>query len=508
MKKNSLLKSTLFVSGIVILCKVLGFIREAIIASYYGANGATDAFFFSQNMPSMLFPAICSSFSTAFISIYVTQCIKYDKKYSDRFASKALVAALAMSICLSIFAILFAPYIVCVFAPGFEEKTLSLAIHLTRLTMGSFALTMIQYMLSAILNSKKLFYGSQVSGLLGNIFIIIITLILGKNQSIDILTLTVIGGSIIQVIMLVYCCKRAEISLTIFCNPFNEEVKKVFILAIPILVGNSIVQINNIVDKGLASTLVEGSISALSYSGSLNNMVISIFVTSLSTVLYPTITEDISRGDKGKYSKNLINSLLVLSMILVPISFITIIYANDIVSFVFGRGKFNKMAIDLTSTALSYYAVMYVFYAIREVLIRGFYAIKDTKTPMVNGIIGVFINIIFSLIFVRYMGIAGIALGTSISSIVSAILMIYSVKKTKIIEIPKYLFLKSYLKFFSAGIVMAIFMILFFQLVTITNIFIKLVCITISGLIVYIYTLNILRCEQISYLYKQLKRIK
>lgn len=503
-ERHGLLKVTFIVSIIAIMCKLLGFVREAIIASYYGANSATDAFFFSQSMPGMLFPAVCNSFSTAFISIYVTKYVQDDVNDSDMFASKSLITAIGISIFLSILAVIFAPHIVPIFAPGFMGNTLSSAIHLTRLTMSSFVLSMIQYMLSAILNSRKLFYFSQISGLMSNVFIIIVTIILGRNQSIDMLTITVIGGNIIRVILLIYYCKKSEVMLTLIANPFDIEVKRVIMLALPILLGNSIVQVNNIVDKALASNLTEGAISALSYSGALNNMVISIFITSLSTVLYPTLTEYISIGNIELYSKSLINSILTLTMILLPISIITIIFSQEIVSLVFKRGNFNEIATSLTSTALTYYAIMYVFYAIREVIIRGFYAIKDTKTPMINGVLGVLINIIFSLLFVEYIGIAGIALGTSISSIVTAILLILSARR-KLINIKLYVIFSPLIKFIIASAIMIISMTTFTNLVYITNMCIRLSLVTIIGFISYLGTLILLKYDQLLLLLKRCK---
>ncbi|WML58627.1 murein biosynthesis integral membrane protein MurJ [Neobacillus sp. PS2-9] len=503
-KSQSILKATVLVSIIVIASKILGFIREAIIASYYGANSETDAFFVAQSMPAMVFPAVCSSFSTAFISLYINKTINNSKRESDQFASKAMVASLGISISLSILAVIIAPDIVPLLVPGFNNDTLSLAIFLTRLVMAAFFLTMVQYMLSAILNSRKLFYASQVSGLLSNILIILITIGLGRNQGIELLTITFLIGNLIQVLVLMYWTKKNQFSLTLKINPFDKDVKNIFVLALPILLGNSIIQLNNIVDKALASKLSEGAVSALSYSGSINSMIISIFITSLSTVLYPTLAEDFSKGKVESFSKSLVNSLLVLTMILLPLSLIVMRNSSNIVTVVFGRGSFNAAAISLTSSALTYYSLSYVFYAIREVIIRGFYAIQDTKTPMLNGALGVFLNIIFSLMFVKYLGISGIALGTTISAIVSAILMLVSLKK-KIPSIRTTSLLPSLLKFIFASMGMLLAMTIFSKYFIISNTFVSLVLVSIFGLLTYIIILILLKCEQITFFIKKLK---
>ena len=151
LKKNNIITATIIVSIIAILGKFLGYAREAIIAAYYGANALTDAFFFAQGMPAMIFPAVCSSLSTAFISLYVSKTYQEGKTEGDRFASRALLASLTIAILLSCVALFILPIIVPIFAPGFKGTTLSLAINLSRIVMGSFALIMAHYMLTAVL---------------------------------------------------------------------------------------------------------------------------------------------------------------------------------------------------------------------------------------------------------------------------------------------------------------------------------------------------------------------
>lgn len=368
--KHSIFKASIIVTVIIILGKLFGFARDAVIAAYYGANWQTDAFFFAQSMPAMIFPAVCNSLATAFISLYVSHSIEKGEQSGERFASRMLISTIGIAGILSVLAIVFTPWIVPIFAPGFSVVQTSLAIHLTRLTMGAFVLTMTYYMLSAILNSKKLFYGSQIAALGYNLTVIIIAISLGKDQSIDALTLTVIFGHLIQVLMLIGFAWK-HFNFTLRLNPFYIDTKLLIKLALPILFGNSIVQINNIVDKVLASLLGAGTVSALYYSNSLNRFVTGVFITTLSTVIYPSLTASFANKDIKKFNSELLNSLSLLPIVILPISIITTIYATDIVSIVYQRGNFDVSATRLTAAALTFYAGMYVFSSIQEVLILG-----------------------------------------------------------------------------------------------------------------------------------------
>lgn len=426
MSNRVIIKATIIVAAIAFFSKVIGFFREVLIASFYGANSQMDAYFLAHSMPSMIFPAVCNSFSTAFLSMYVKKNSIDGEKSSGKFAFNSLVFSLFLALILSILGWLSMPYIVVLFAPGFDESTKKLAIKLSRLIISSFIFTMSQYMFTAILNSKKIFYAAQISGIIYNCFIIIVTVLLGKNQSVEILTLTVVFGLILQnVILLFFIIKKGNLMRDNFV--INKDIKGILDLAIPILLGNSIVQINNIVDKMIASNIAEGAISAISYSNSINSIVISIIITSLSTVLYPSLVEAFAKDEK-QFNNIVHRNLRLLILVIIPISIITSIYAKDIVIVLYGRGNFSEDAVLLTTDALFFYSFGYIFMAVREIIIRAFYAMGDSKTPMVNGTIAVFLNIIFSIIFSKYLGVGGIALASSFANLLSSIILFYRLK--------------------------------------------------------------------------------
>lgn len=501
---HSIFKASIIVTVIILLGKIFGFARDAVIAAYYGATWQTDAFFFAQSMPAMIFPAVCNSLSTAFISLYVSHSIEKGEKSGERFASRMLISTILIAGILSVFAIIFAPWIVPIFAPGFSVIQTQLAIHLTRLTMGAFVLTMAHYMLSAILNSKKMFYGSQLAALGYNLTVIIITIMLGQNQGVDALTLTVILGHFIQVLMLIALAWK-NFNFELRVNPFHSDTKLLIKLALPILFGNSIVQINNIVDKLLASLLESGAVSALSYSNSLNRFVTGVFITTLSTVIYPSLTESFANKDIKKFNGDLLNSLSLLPIVILPISIITTIYATDIVSIVYERGSFNENATKLTAAALMFYAGMYVFSSIQEVIIRAFYALKDTKTPMINGAIAVIANSIISVILVRFIGIGGIALGTTLSTALASVILWFSLKK-KLPDLKMQSLFPTIGKVLFSASIMIIVLLVSQQYLTSLSTIIKFISVTFIGFTIYFAMLMLLKCREMMIIRNLIKR--
>lgn len=425
---GTLLKATIGVSVLTIASKIFGFVREALIAAYYGSNSATDAYFLAQNMPKMLFPAICNSLAAAFLSIFVSKSVQQGDAEGDKFASKALTVSAIIAIVLSIFGIVFAGIIVPFFAPGFDAETAALATKLTQIVMVSFIMLMGQCMFAAILNARKLFVRVQIGSMLFNVIVIAGIFVFGNEKDVAMLTwATVIGHTFQNILLYFFARKRFNFSLP--RNLFDSDIKRMIKLALPILLGNSVYQINNIVDKNLASSLGEGAVSALSYSGTLNLLVVAVFITSLTTVLYPTLTRNAAEGNTDEYSSNLLNSISMIGIVIIPISIITFMFSDDIVRIVYERGEFNPEATFLTSQALKYYALGFVFTGVREMMIKGFYARENSKTPMINGIIAVGVNIVSSIILSKYMGIAGIALGTAISGLLAAALLLISMRR-------------------------------------------------------------------------------
>lgn len=502
--EGKIIKAAMLVSIMTIISKPLGFIREAIIAAYYGANAQTDAFFLAQNMPALLFPAVCMSLSTAFLTMYVSKSIKYGEQEGNEFANSAILFNIAISGILSLFAFIFSPIIVKLFAPGFDKETLLLATKLTRIVMSAFMLLMLKYMLSSVLNSKEFYIGDQIAGILYNATIIGITILVGNRFGVYGLTWTFIFGYIVQDIVLIYLTRkrfRFKLPEKIITN----DTKQMFKIAFPILIGNSVVQLNGIVDKVLASKLESGTVSALSYSNTLNSFVISIIITSLSTVLYPTMTDYIARDDKERLIESITKSIIMLVLILAPISIITAIYSGDVVKIAYGRGSFGEEAVVLTSSALMFYGLSYMFIGIKEVTTKVFYAYKDTKTPMINSIISVGLNIIFSIILSRYMGVAGIALGTTLSTVIATLIFLFSIKR-KIPELSFDDFRNTFYKIIIASCITTISIIFFKFISRDFSSLVRFLLVTVIGFMIYLCTLYILKCNELHTIIRFIKQ--
>ena len=500
---NKLFKISAIVSVIVIIGKFFGFARDAIIASFYGATWQTDAFFLAQSLPSVIFPAVCNSISTAFLSIYVSKIVM-DETLADKYASKILCLTGVISAFLSTLAIFFLPILIPLLAPGFTSEQTQLSIYLSRIVLATFILTMAQYMFSSILSSKKLFYGAQIAGLFYNLTVIILVFLLGKNQSMSTLTWSVVCGHVIQVTVLVLISKN-HFNFSWPSRIFDKDCLLLFNLMFPILIGNSIVQINNIVDRILASFVAGGAVSALSYSNTLNRFVTSIIITILSTVLYPYFAESYTKNNLTDFSKRLKQSCVLLAMLMLPVSIITVIFSPDIVRVVYMRGKFGYDAFLMTSALLACYGGMYIFSSIQEIIARAFYAMKDAKTPLKIAAIAILANSILSIILTHFIGIGGIALGTTLSVLMAAYLLLRKIGE----YLPMLNFKDSFAsikKIVFAGLIIGFIGYACSIYLTHLGVLLRLVFSNILIFSCYFGLLYLLKCEEVVFFCKAIQR--
>ena len=223
----------------------------------------------------------------------------------------------------------------------------------------------------------------------------------------------------------------------------------------PVLIGVAVNQINTMVDRTLASTLVEGSISALNYANKLNGFVMALFITSVGAVIYPMLSKLSSEDNKEKFISSVVQSINSVILLVIPISIGAIVLATPIVKLLFQRGEFDARATSMTAIALIMYSIGMVAFGLRDIIGKVFYALKDTKTPMINGAIAMIMNIVLNIILVKYLQLAGLALATSISAIVCIFLLFGSLKK-KIGYFGQDKIIKTTIKSIVAAVVMGI----------------------------------------------------
>lgn len=413
-----------------LLSKVLGFGRELALAGAYGASSYSDAFLVSLNIPTVIFSVIGTSLGTAFIPLYWEVHKNKGDKGALEFTNNVLNVVVSICLIFSILGIIFAKQIVTIFAFGFETETFKLAVFYTRIMLLGLCCLGMNYMMSAYLQVKENFVVPGLMAIPYNI-ILISTIIISSKFNPNLLAVGALIGLSSQVLFQLPFAIKQKYKYKFTYNLKDEYLKKMLWLVVPVLAGVAVNQVNAIVDKSLASTLAEGSISALNYGNRLVQFVLGMFIVSISTVIYPLLAKLSNEKNTQQFNKTITTSINTVILLVLPVSTGAITLATPIVKLLFERGAFDSNATQMTVAALICYSIGIIGFGLRDILGKVFYSLQDTKTPMKNGAFCMLLNIAMNITFIKVFnfGHAGLALATSISSIICIILLLFSLYK-------------------------------------------------------------------------------
>ena len=490
-------KAALLLMGLTIISKILGFIRELVLAYYYGTSDITDAYLIALTIPGVIFAFVGIGISTTFIPIYSSIKEEKSKIKSTKYVNSVINFLLIICTIIVILVFLFPEAIVKVFASGFEGETLNLAVFYTKIFIFGIYSSALLHVFIGYLHAHNNF---KIPGLLGIPFnlIVIISIILSAKFSHIILIFGSLLAKFIEVAILLPFLKKNNYKFKFLIDVKDENFRKMFYLGLPVIIGVSVNQINVLVDRTIASQISTGAISSLHYANILNTFVHGIFIMSIVTVLYPLISRKAADKDINGLKDSVKNSINAVNILVVPITVGYLILAEPIVRVAFGRGAFDEQSIINTSGALFYYAIGMIAVGMREILARVFYSLQDTKTPMINASIALFLNIILNILLSRVMGINGIALATSVSAIVGAILLFFSLRR-KIGSLHLKILLKNFLKIIFASLVMGFLVFIFYNYFSSSsNQVIVLLVTVVIGSATYFLLIFLLKIESIS----------
>ena len=451
---SKLARATFGLMVATIIAKILGFGRELVLAAGYGTSIYSDAYVTAMNIPQVIFAIIGSTLATVLIPMYMEVHSEEGEKASLKFINNVFNLVILACIILSVLGFVFTKQIVNVFAVGYEGEALQVAINFTRITILGIVFTGLSYVMTSYLQIKNDFIMPGLSSVPKNIIIIVATLLSIKHGPYLMIWGTLIGMASEFVFQLPYAIKKGYRYVPVI-DIKDKYIKKMAWLIMPVLIGVAVNQVNTLVDRTLASTLPVGTVSALNYSNKLTSFVIAIFITSISSVIYPMLSQLSSENNQERFTASVIKSINCVIILVLPITVGTIVLALPIVRVLFERGAFDANGTYLTALALAMYSIGMVAYGLRDVLGKIFYSLQDTKTPMINGAIAMIMNIVLNIILVKYLQLAGLALATSISAIVCIFLLFGSLKK-KIGYFGQDKIIKTTIKSIVAAVVMGI----------------------------------------------------
>lgn len=431
---KALLKSTSIVTGMTMVSRVFGFIRDMVTAQLFGTTGAFDAFTVAFKIPNFMRRLFAEgSFSQAFVPILSEYQTQKSKEEITQFVNAMAGTLASILFLVTILGVVFAPVLVQIFAAGFkmDGPRYDLAVTMLRITFPYLMLISLTAFSGAILNTYSRFWVAALTPVFLNICMISAAIWLAPQFSIPIIGLAwgVFIAGFVQLLFQWPFLKRLNLLRKPVVQWNNPGVKQVLRQMVPALFGVSVSQVNLLLDTLFASFLMVGSISWLYYSDRLMEFPLGVFGVAISTVILPHLSRHYANRSTDDFSLTIDWGLRTVLLVGIPAGVVMAMLAGPLLCTLFQHGIFNAYSVIMVRKSLMMFALGITPFMLIKILTAGFYARKDIKTPVKIGILAMFMNMLFNVILIWPLAHAGIALATSLAAVVNMSMLYYFLRK-------------------------------------------------------------------------------
>lgn len=499
-----------------LLSRIMGYVRDMVVAYFFGARAETDAFYVAFRIPNLLRRLLAEgSLTVSFIPIFTENLEKKGKEEAKSVSDITFTLLFIVLILVSILGILLSPFIIKLFASGFRGEIFNLAVDLNRIMFPYIFFASLTALSMGVLNSLKHFFAPVFSPVIFNIVLISTVLLLFQSFEIPIFTLAigVIIGGLFQVVFQIPFLNSRGFLYSFRKNLRHPAAKKIALLMAPQLFGVAVYNLNILVSTQYASHLPEGTVSYLYYSERLIEFPLGIIAVSIATALLPSLSSLVSKREFENFRQSYSFALRLMLFVMVPALAGLIALKVPICNLLYQRGEFTYEATLSASQALLGYAIG--LWAVGGVRITAptFYAMQDTKTPVIIAFFAFIVNALLGYIlgFTLDLKHTGLALASSIASIFNFSLLLFALnKRVGMIDLKKTLIYC--LKISAASLIMGV---LAWKISTFSEwsesgisfekagIFLASV---IGGAAVYFGLAKVLKVEELSFLFGMIKR--
>ena len=433
----ALARAGLIVSGAYLVARVLGYVRVVVIGSTVGNGPELDAFFAAFRIPDLIFQLVAAgTVASALVPMVASEL-------GSGQASRAwrLVSTIASLMTVGLFLLagvawLAAPILVPIITPGFAGEQLQRTIELTRLMLLAPMFLALGAVATSALNAHNRFAAAAVAPIVYDLAIIGAAFVLTPSLGVTGLAIGVVAGSLGHLLVQLPALGRAGFRFTPSLDMSDPDVRQALRLMGPRAVALGAGQITFLVATALASGLAVGSVTAFTFAFTVFSIPLSVIGVPLGIVALPTLSRDLARGAVGEFTELMRRALRLILFLILPLVALGIALRVPATSLLFGHGKFTDEGVALVASTLLVLLLALPGEALNTILVRGFYANRDTRTPAIAAVLAVGLNVLIGVFAVNVLGwgLAGIAAGIAIGSTIEATVLALLLRR----EIPAF----------------------------------------------------------------------
>ncbi len=503
---DSVMKSAGILVFTTLISSLLGYARNIIIPATFGKGIESDAYFAAFTIPDYVYTLLVGgALSSAFIPVFSSYLAKNEDEEGFKMANTiiSIVTVLAAGLCL--FGMVFTPQLVRLLVK-FEEGGFLLTVKLTRIMFGQCFFMCLTGLSQGILQSYKRFTPPAMGGICYNLVIIFGGLAISEVFGLGIagFSLAVVIGAFVNLVIQIPFVIGQGFRIRPTFSFHHAGVKKFFRLLIPVLIGQSVMEINLIVNQRFASGLEEGTVTLMKQAQTVIQLPIRIFAMQIALSVFPTLTGYFANEKKKEFVDTFTGCLRTVLFIIIPIVAGMISLRVPLIRVMYKTGKFGESDVEALAYLLMIYTLGVAAYSVREVMIRGFYATKNTDTPVIINVFIMILNSVLSFLLVGPLGVTGLALAYVIAGFTSMTLLTFFFRR-RMGKLGGRNILNSLLRILgAAGVMFAVLMLItpFFE-----NAFgdgrkisqlIELICLFVIGVVVYFVMSIVFKTPELS----------
>lgn len=430
----TLLRSIATIGGYTLISRVLGFVRDVLVAAYLGAGPVSDAFFVAFKFPNFFRRLFAEgAFNAAFVPLFAGKVVTAGRSAARRFAEDTLAVLLTVLFALVVIVELAMPWFITLAAPGFidEPEKYDLAVAFTRITFPYLLFISLVSLQGGVLNSIDRFAAVAATPVLLNLCLIgaLVSLAPLLPTAGHALSWGVALAGVAQFLWLAWASNREGMGLFLPRPSLTPEVRRLLALMLPAALGSGVVQVNLLIDIVLASLLPTGAVSYLYYADRIYELPLAVIGIAIGTALLPLLARQVRRNEHEAAVATQNRALEAALLLTLPAAAGLVILSAPIIDVLFRRGAFAGADVAATASALAAYSLGLPAYVLIKVLTPGFYAREDTKTPVKIAVIGVVVNTSAALVLMQTFAHVGIALATVVSAWLNAVLLALALRR-------------------------------------------------------------------------------
>ena len=417
-----------------IASRILGYLRDVLIFAKFGQNTLTDAYNAAFSIPDFLYMILVGgALSSAFIPVFSSYLARNQEAEGWRVLSIIFNWIMLLLILGVTFGVIFAPQLVDVLVPGFDPGTKTLTVNLTRIMFVQVIFMCLSGISTGIFHSYKNFTAPALGSVLYNLGIILGGLLLAApiehyfpGYGIAGFSVGVVLGAMLNFAVQAVALLRLGMRYSFSLDLRHPGVQELLALIVPVFIGLGASQFNLFVNQNLASGLAEGLVSALRAAQRLMQLPITLFGITVGIAFFPTMTQLAAQEKWDNFKATLIMGVRTVVFVTIPASFGLAALSEPVIRFMyeFRSGAFTAEDTKQTAYALVFYTIGIFAYAAIHTLSRAFYALKDTKKPVAVAVLSIVVNVVLSIVLVRYMAQGGLALAYSVAGIFNMVVLI------------------------------------------------------------------------------------